>query len=401
MSQAVRFGSAFVARSAGASMAKTSASKTLKFQPRHVMAVFGRRSVAGNKQSIWAAGSLTRGFHSSPQRLNEAAAPTEAMVAVASSDTPAVATTVTATASAEPADTVSTMLQASIDPSIGTESMMQIGDLAKHGLDTYFPTRLMEYTLEFAHVATGLPWWATIAVVVVGIRAAAFPLAAWSQRHMAGVNRVKPEFTLLMDKQRAAAASGDIMSSARLSQEMSSFYKKRGVSPFKAMWGNLVTVPFMMGMFFGLKDMALLSSVTHMNTGGLWWFTDLTLPDPTYILPALSCIGMMGVMELQSKMNSPTEQSRNMKYGMRAAGVLMAYLTSGMPADVFVFWITNNILSYLQVSVLHSKKFREKIGIVDIEKVRYAREPESMMSKLDLSAITGKAKSKKFVVKRK
>ncbi|KAJ2367218.1 hypothetical protein IW150_005726, partial [Coemansia sp. RSA 2607] len=289
------------------------------------------------------------------------------------------------------------------DSGMVAQTAMQIGDLARHGLDTYFPTRMMEYLLEYVHVASGMPWWATIIATVVGVRAVAFPFAARSQRHMVGVNRLKPETQLLMERQRAATQMGDVMASARAAHEMRSIYKRNGVSPWKAMGGNVVMLPFMMGLFFALKDMANLSAITHMHTGGLWWFTDLAVPDPLYILPALSCIGMMSVIELQSKLNAATEQSKHMVYGMRAAGVLMAYLTCGLPADVFVFWITNNLLSFGQVALFHSKRFKEFMDIPDLDKVQYARKPESMLDKVNIKGLIGKGndKDKKFVVKHK
>ncbi|KAJ2841096.1 hypothetical protein J3B02_006053 [Coemansia erecta] len=279
---------------------------------------------------------------------------------------------------------------------------MKVGDLARHGLDTYLPIRLMEYALEYVHVTTGLPWWATIVAMVVGIRAVFFPVAAYGQKHMVGVNRLKPEATLIMEKQQVANRNGDIMASAQLAQQLTGMYKRNGVSPWKGMMGGVVPLPFMMGMFFGLKDMATIPEITHMHTGGLWWFKDLTLADPYYILPALSTIGMMAVMELQTKMNTATEQSQAMIYGMRSMGIVMAFLTAGLPADVFVFWITNNMISFGQVFLFHTKWFKNKMDIADLEKVKFARKQESMLDKVNIQGLLGKQKkSSKFVVKHK
>ena len=46
-----------------------------------------------------------------------------------------------------------------------------------------------------------------------------------------------------------------------------------------------------MSMFFGLRGMANLP-VDSMKYGGMFWFVDLTVPDPYYLLPALTCATM-------------------------------------------------------------------------------------------------------------
>ncbi|KAJ2238007.1 hypothetical protein H4R99_001538 [Coemansia sp. RSA 1722] len=384
MSQGARYGVAFIAR---ASVGKSSAmQQSLRIGTIKGSVVLSGKQALGS--SIRSTGMTSiRGFHSS--RYQRQTEPSSAAASEASS-------------SGDSSTIVSSVLQGPVDATMGTETVMQIGDLARHGLDTYLPTRIMEYALEYVHVTTGLPWWATIAAMVVGIRALLFPLAAYSQRHLVGVNRLKPEVTLITEKLQIASKNGDMMASAQLSQQMRSIYKRNGVSPFKGMLGGFSTIPFMMGMFFGIKDMALMPEITHMHTGGLWWFTDLTLSDPYYLLPALSTIGMMGVMELQTKLNTATEQNKNMVYGMRAMGVLMAFLTSGLPSGVFIFWITNNMISFAQVFLFHSKWFKSVMRIEDLDKVRFARKQESMLDKIDVKGMLGKQKkSSKFVVKHK
>ncbi|KAJ1721189.1 hypothetical protein LPJ53_004266 [Coemansia erecta] len=401
MSQAARFGVAFVARAGGS--LKPTAAATAAVAGRSIFAtqsrmlstgaLRSRANVFGGVRAVPLISSISaRGLHS-----GSGSGSSSADVAPAAGD--AAHETLSEAGSRMLGDASA----AQIDPETATQAAMQIGDLARHGLDTFLPTRMMEYLLEYVHVTTGMPWWATIIATVVGIRALAFPFAARSQRHMAGVNRLKPETQLLTERQQAASRAGDMMGSARAAQELRSIYKRNGVSPWKGMGGNVVTLPFMMGMFFGLRDMASLSAVTHMHTGGLWWFTDLAVPDPLYILPALSCMGMMAVMELQSKLNSATEQSKHTVYGMRALGVAMAYFTCGLPADVFVFWITNNLLSFGQVALFHTKGFKEYMNIPDVDKVQYARKPESIMDKVGLNSLLGKdsGKDKKFVVKHK
>ncbi|KAJ1951530.1 hypothetical protein FBU59_000102 [Linderina macrospora] len=372
MNQASRFGVAYVARALCTSQPLASSAQALRFSKPTAMSSLRTSSILLNA-------SWTRSFHSSPMRRNEA---------------------VTASAPSSVAETVATAAQTQLDSAPVVQAAMQIGDLAKYGLDTTLPTRLTEYALEFVHVTTGLPWWATIAAVVVAIRAACFPLAVFGQRNVAKLNNHKPELTLIMEEQKRAQAAGDVIATSRAANEMRQFYKRRGIYPFRGALAGAASAPFMMLLFLALRDLAKVP-VAHMETGGLWWFTDLSVMDPTYILPVLSCVGMMGVIELQSKLNSATEQSQQAKILMRCMGVGMAYFTSGLPAGIFTFWVVNNIVSLGQVSLMHTNWFRKKYGVVDVEKVKFAREQESSIPKIDLQAMMGKKKPTKFVVKHK
>lgn len=79
-----------------------------------------------------------------------------------------------------------------------------------------------------------------------------------------------------------------------------------------------------MSFFFALKGMSN-APVESMKEGGLFWFTDLTICDPYYILPVLTSITVWATIEvttlfktfkciiyytIQSKKISSLEQTR-------------------------------------------------------------------------------------------
>jgi YidC/Oxa1 family membrane protein insertase len=52
-----------------------------------------------------------------------------------------------------------------------------------------------------------------------------------------------------------------------------------------------------MSFFFALKGMAN-APVESMQYGGLFWFSDLTICDPYYILPLLTSVTVWATMEV-------------------------------------------------------------------------------------------------------
>ena len=61
----------------------------------------------------------------------------------------------------------------------------------------------------------------------------------------------------------------------------------------------LVQIPLFLSFFIGLRKMAQLP-VESMATGGLGWFTDLTVYDPYFVLPVISALTMLVTIEVGS-----------------------------------------------------------------------------------------------------
>lgn len=70
---------------------------------------------------------------------------------------------------------------------------------------------------------------------------------------------------------------------------MHDFMEFRKTSGFKLrkMLTPLIQAPFFISAFLGIRNMCNLP-VESMQSGGILWFTDLTIADPYYILPVLA-----------------------------------------------------------------------------------------------------------------
>ena len=59
----------------------------------------------------------------------------------------------------------------------------------------------------------------------------------------------------------------------------------------------VLQAPIFISFFIALREMANLP-VPSLQTGGLWWFQDLTLSDPIYVLPLVVTATMWAVLEV-------------------------------------------------------------------------------------------------------
>lgn len=62
----------------------------------------------------------------------------------------------------------------------------------------------------------------------------------------------------------------------------------------------LVQAPIFMSFFMGLRGMANVP-VESMKEQGLFWFTDLTLPDQFYLLPIITSLTLLATIEVNEQ----------------------------------------------------------------------------------------------------
>src|SRR5690554_1717301 len=161
---------------------------------------------------------------------------------------------------------------------------MKYGDLKAMGLVNFSPIGGLETILEAVHVSTGLPWWATIAVTTVMIRTALVPFIVKLQGNTARLHNVKPQLERLTENMKLAKETNDSAALARFSAQTQELFKKNDCNPIKSLMLPLLQAPIMISFYLALRDMANLP-VPQFREGGIGWFTDLTVADPTYILP--------------------------------------------------------------------------------------------------------------------
>ena len=214
--------------------------------------------------------------------------------------TPDLATTAVST---EPATPLESVVETSAQAKWASDASEAITDLSAQdsisslGLGGYSPIGLIQWSLEWIHVNTGLPWWASIIVATVILRSAMFPLAVRVQANAARFNNIRPETEKLMAKVKHHNRFGRKNLSAMANKKLMDMYSEHNCSPLKMMITPFIQVPIFISFFIAIRRMASVP-VESMKSGGALWFTDLTAPDPYYILPFLSCASLLATIEV-------------------------------------------------------------------------------------------------------
>ncbi|OBZ81755.1 Mitochondrial inner membrane protein OXA1L [Choanephora cucurbitarum] len=243
----------------------------------------------------------------------------------------------------------------------------QIGDFKALGLCNFTPVGGLEAMFEYIHVYSGLPWWGTIAVATVAVRLALLPLMIKIQRNNARLMNINPDVSRIMENLKSAQAQGDALATGKYTQEIQTLFQKNNCHPMKSMGLPLIQMPVMISFFMAIRSMAEVP-VPGLKDQGLLWFTDLSDKDPYYVLPAVSALGVMAVLEAGTEAGAANPQSKGMKNVFRGLTVLMVPFTAWMPSGVFVYWVTSNFFSIGQILALKNPSIRKVLNIPQLKK---------------------------------
>lgn len=239
----------------------------------------------------------------------------------------------------------------------------QLGDFAAHGFGSMWPSGMVQSALELLHVQTGLPWWASIIVLTTVVRAAMLPLNLRLVGNASRLARVQPQLTALTEQIKRAKEAGDSAALQHAGYRAQKLMEEAGANPFKGLLGPLVQMPIALSFFFGIRNIcqAGLPSLKH---GGLLWFTDLTIPDPTWALPILSSASMLVLLET-SAMDAASGAAAHTRNFFRVLAVLTIPIVSYLPSGVLVYFVVNGAFMLIQNALIKLPAVRKAYGILD------------------------------------
>ncbi|KAL1890063.1 hypothetical protein Sste5346_008499 [Sporothrix stenoceras] len=242
----------------------------------------------------------------------------------------------------------------------------QIGYLNALGLDFgWGPTSMCQWLLEHVHVYTGLPWWASVVGVALMFRAAIFLPSLTAAEHSAKLQvlRRNPRYAQAMAEMQANALKGGQGGQAKAMEArltMKRMQEAMNVSTWK-MFVPMINIPFGYGMFRLLRSMSALP-VPGLETGGILWFTDLTVPDPYFVLPLASAGIMYLIFRTNMRYMAP-EQQQTMKYVQMAITPISVLVTIKMSAGLTFFFLSSSILQMIQTWLWHQPWLRNWKGL--------------------------------------
>ena len=187
----------------------------------------------------------------------------------------------------------------------------------------------MFWLLKWLHAALG-NWGLAIIALTVIIKAVFFPLSAASYKSMARMKKVTPRMTQIRERYGNDRT--------KMNQAMMELYKEEKINPLGGCLPIVIQIPVFIALYW-----TLLASVEMRHAPFYGWITDLSAPDPYYILPIIMAVSMF----VQTRMN-PTPPDPIQAKMMMIMPVVFSVFFFFFPAGLVLYWVVNNILSIAQ-----------------------------------------------------
>jgi YidC/Oxa1 family membrane protein insertase len=189
------------------------------------------------------------------------------------------------------------------------------------------------WLLKTIHNLVGNWGWAIIFVTML-IKLAFYKLSETSYKSMANMRKLAPRLKTMKERY------GD--DRQKLNQAMMELYKKEKINPLGGCLPIVVQIPVFISLYW-----VLLESVELRQAPFALWITDMSSPDPYYILPLL----MGATMLIQQKLN-PAPMDPIQAKVMMALPVVFTVFFAFFPSGLVLYWVVNNTLSIAQQWVI-------------------------------------------------
>lgn len=194
--------------------------------------------------------------------------------------------------------------------------------------------------------------WAIIIVTLI-INAFMLPTRLMMMRSSLKMMRIQPKVDAL--KKKYAGLKATDPKRAEMNTEMMALYKAEGVN----MYGGCLPMLIQMPLLYAIYE--VLENAIELRQAHWLWLPDLSMPDPTYILPILIILTMFLVQYITPSPGMDPAQRRMMAFMMP---VIFGFTMLHFPSGLALYWCTGNVINLgIQIGINQSSMGKEMHAI--------------------------------------
>ena len=239
-----------------------------------------------------------------------------------------------------------------------------VSSLSEAGLAaTWSPLSLVEHGYFALNNTIGLPWWATVIAGAACTRLVLLPVQIWALKKATKIHNHMPEELELQRAMVQAAKEKNKDLAVEKYGELFQHYKKHKYVPMENLRSAIVTLPVAGLASLSLLEISMLSPpLTGMTTGGLLWWTDLTVRDPLFLMPLFCSVSTFANLLTGAETGlKPVRSVRRYMWNIIPLGVFA--VASMLPATLQLFWVSNMLLGMAFSRLIKTGPVRSMLGI--------------------------------------
>ena len=194
--------------------------------------------------------------------------------------------------------------------------------------------------------------WAIVLLTIV-IKILLLPLTHKSTMSMRKMQELNPRVQAIRDRYRSKLrdkqGKPNLEAQRKMNEETMAVYKEAGVNPAGGCLPMLIQLPILYAFY------RLLSTAVDLrHAPWLGWIHDLSAADPYLVLPIV-----MGATQFLQVRMGPQAGDPMQRRLFQIMPVAMTVFFLGVPSGLVLYWLTNNVLTIIQLQVYNRLKERE------------------------------------------
>ncbi|CAG2103444.1 unnamed protein product [Medioppia subpectinata] len=246
------------------------------------------------------------------------------------------------------------------------------------------------------HEWSGMSWSLEIALMTAAIRTLiTFPLSISQHNILAKYEALKPEISHFAHQLKKEVDSAQyllnwtplkarLMHTYRMKQEVKRLIIRDNCHPMKASIVVWFQIPIWIIVSHSIRQMSFVNAMSdpkaqlvysQLSSEGILWFQDLTQTDPYFVLPFLTAIVNLTIVQMHSNERLKRMQTATKMHTIitnlgrviitnLGRGLSVALIPIGlyMPTSVCLYWFTSSTMGLIQTIILHNNAFKQWLG---------------------------------------
>ncbi|KAG7397097.1 Cytochrome c oxidase assembly protein cox18, mitochondrial [Phytophthora boehmeriae] len=236
------------------------------------------------------------------------------------------------------------------------------------GHEPWAIVQAVQTALDAVHTTTGLPWWATLLLSGVALRATIFPFYVYQIRATQRLMQASPDFRKLYSAYKYARTfmpnsdqRGHINAILLGKKGVDAVMKKYNTNPVQTIMGSIAYIPIFILTAYSARDMVRSGNYAGFETGGFFFWKNLLETDSTFVLPILAAMSTYSNLELSIRTKSGV-WTWMLQAGQYGSLIAIPLLTT-LPQGVFFYWLGSSWSSMAQTLAMSNNDFRRRIGL--------------------------------------
>ena len=213
--------------------------------------------------------------------------------------------------------------------------------------------------LKWTHEHMVGNWGWAIVLQTLIINLVLLPLRITSMKSMLKMQRIQPQIKSIQEKYKKYSMRDP--RKQEMNKEIMALQSQAGVSPLGGCLPMIIQLPFLFAYY------GMLGSALDLRHAGWLWISDLSSPDPYYLIPIGIVVSMFIMQRMTPQTGMDPAQQKMMTLMMP---MMLGIMSFNLPSGLGLYWSEGNLIGIVQQSIMNRTSLGREMREIAAKRAR-------------------------------